>query len=518
MSNAANALCQDCGPCFITNIASVFPETIEHTPPSVRIGELTPSVHRPGLGDARSSSVTRSSRAHCLTYLRGPKHNSPKQGSSLPFQRLNGHKMNQRAYHTTRADLGLFTDLYELTMAQTYFAQAMTAEATFDLFIRSYPPNRGYMVCAGLEDTLDFLQGVSFGDGARQYLGETGMFTGDFLDYLGDLRFTGRVRALPEGRIFFANEPILEVTAPVVEAQLVETLVINRLNLQSLQATKAARCSWAARGRVLSDFGARRAPGVDGALTMARSGYIAGFQSTSNVLAARRYGIPPAGTMAHSLITSFPTELEAFRAYAKAFPHRTILLLDTYDTIEGAYNAAQVGKEMENDGHRLVAVRLDSGDYGELSRQVRQILDDAGLPYVQIVASGGLDEYEIHSLVQSGAPIDIFGVGTRVGTSSDAPYTDMSYKLSCYDGRPVMKLSTDKISPPGAKQVYRLRDQMATLNGTWSPWRTSSCLPGSASWKRLWRQGKKRGPNPPSPKCATGSPPTLPAWKTTSSR
>jgi len=367
--------------------------------------------------------------------------------------------MNQRAFHTTRADLGLFTDLYELTMAQTYFAQAMTAEATFGLFIRSYPPNRGYMVCAGLEDALDFLQGVSFGDGARQYLSETGMFTRAFLDYLGDLRFTGSVRALPEGRIFFANEPILEVTAPVIEAQLVETLIINRLNLQSLQATKAARCSWAARGRVLSDFGARRAPGVDGALTMARSGYIAGFQSTSNVLAARRYGIPPAGTMAHSMITSFPTELEAFRAYAGAFPQRTILLLDTYDTIEGAHNAAQVGKEMENDGHRLVAVRLDSGDYGELSRQVRQILDDAGLPYVQIVASGGLDEYEINSLVQSGAPIDIFGVGTRVGASADAPYTDMSYKLSCYEGRPVMKLSTDKISPPGAKQVYRLRDR-----------------------------------------------------------
>ena len=366
--------------------------------------------------------------------------------------------MNQRAYHTTRADLGLFTDLYELTMAQTYFAQGMTAEATFDLFMRSYPPNRGYMVCAGLEDVLDFLQGVSFGDGTRQYLKETGMFTEDFLAYLGDLRFTGSVRALPEGRVFFTNDPILEVTAPIIEGQLVETLIINRLNLQSLQTTKAARCAWSARRRVLSDFGARRAPGVDGALTMARSGYIAGFQSTSNVLAARRYGIPPAGTMAHSMITSFPTELEAFRAYASAFPHRTILLLDTYDTIEGAHNAAQVGREMEDLGHRLVAVRLDSGDYGELSRQVRRILDDAGLPYVQIVASGGLDEYEIHRLVQSGAPIDIFGVGTRVGTSADAPYTDMSYKLACYDGRPVMKLSPDKISPPGAKQIYRLKD------------------------------------------------------------
>ena len=366
--------------------------------------------------------------------------------------------MSQSAYHITRADLGLFTDLYELTMAQTYFEWGMLAPATFDLFFRSYPPNRGYMVCAGLEDVLDFLEGVSFGDGSRQYLRETGMFTEGFLDFLGDLKFTGSVRALPEGRIFFANEPVLEVTAPMVEAQLVETLIINRLNYQSLQATKAARCVWAAGDRVISDFGARRAPGVDGALTMARSGFIAGFQSTSNVMAARRYDIPPAGTMAHSMITAFPTELEAFRAYAAAFPQRTILLLDTYDTIEGAHNAVQVAKEMEAQGNRLAGVRLDSGDYLDLSRKVRRILDDVALDYVRIVASGGIDEYEIDRLVRQGAPIDIFGVGTRVTTSADAPYSDMSYKLTCYDGRPVMKLSPEKVSPPGAKQVYRLRD------------------------------------------------------------
>ncbi len=366
--------------------------------------------------------------------------------------------MSQSAYHITRADLGLFTDLYELTMAQTYFEWGMLAPATFDLFFRSYPPNRGYMVCAGLEDVLDFLEGVSFGDGSRQYLRDTGMFTEGFLDFLGDLQFTGSVRALPEGRIFFASEPVLEVTAPMVEAQLVETLIINRLNFQSLQATKAARCVWAAKGRIISDFGARRAPGVDGALTMARSGFIAGFQSTSNVMAARRYNIPPAGTMAHSMITAFPSELEAFRAYAAAFPQRTILLLDSYDTIEGAHNAVQVAKEMEAQGNRLAGVRLDSGDYLDLSRKVRRILDDAALDYVRIVASGGIDEYEIDRLVQEGAPIDIFGAGTRVTTSADAPYSDMSYKLTCYDGRPVMKLSPEKVSPPGAKQVYRLRD------------------------------------------------------------
>jgi nicotinate phosphoribosyltransferase len=405
--------------------------------------------------------------------------------------------MNQRPFHITRPDLGLFTDLYELTMAQTYFAQDMLAPATFDLFFRTYPPNRAYMVCAGLEDVLDFLESVSFGDGCRQYLRETGMFTEAFLDFLGDLRFTGSVRALPEGRVFFANEPVLRVTAPIIEAQLVETLIINRLNFQPLQATKAARCVWAARGRAISDFGARRAPGVDSALTMARSGFIAGFQSTSNVLAARRYDIPPAGTMAHSLITSYPSEPEAFRAYAVAFPQRTILLLDTYDTIEGAHNAVQVGKEMETRGHRLAGVRLDSGDYLDLSRRVRRILDNTGLDYVRIVASGGIDEYEIERLVQENAPIDVFGVGTRVTTSADAPYCDMSYKLACYDGRPVMKLSPEKVSPPGAKQVYRLRDGEGRFERDVVTLQEENLPGGEALLETVMEGGRKNRPSPP---------------------
>ena len=404
--------------------------------------------------------------------------------------------MTQSAYHIARADLGLFTDLYELTMAQTYFNEGMFGIATFDLFVRSYPPNRGYMVCAGLEDTLEYLEGVSFGDGARHYLRELGMFSEDFLDYMGDLSFSGTVRAIPEGRIFFCNESILQVTAPIIEAQLIETLLINRLNLQSLQATKAARCAWAAQGRTVSDFGARRAPGVDGALTMARAGYIGGFQSTSNVMAARRYGLPPAGTMAHSMITAYPTELEAFRAYASAFPHRTILLLDTYDTIEGAYNAALVGKELEEGGHRLVGVRLDSGDYLDLSRRVRTILDEAGLGYVQIVASGGLDEYEIARLVEGGAPIDIFGVGTRVSVSADAPYTDMSYKLACYENRPVMKLSPDKVSPPGAKQVYRIKDAKGAFERDIVALLEEDLPGGEALLETVMEQGKRTRPAP----------------------
>ena len=364
--------------------------------------------------------------------------------------------MASNSYDISPLDLDLFTDLYELTMAQTYFSQGMFGPATFGLFARSYPPNRGYFVLAGLEDALDYLESLCMSPEGVDYLHSTGMFTGEFLEFISNLSFTGTVRAMPEGRIFFTNEPVLEVDAPIIEAQLVETLLINQLNFQSLQATKAARCVWAAQGRTISDFGARRAPGVDASLTMARSGYIGGFQSTSNVLAARRYGIPPAGTMAHSLITAYPTELEAFRAYAQAFPQRTILLLDTYDTIAGAYNAVVVGREMEAEGHRLVGVRLDSGDYADLSSKVRAILDEAGLEYVRIVASGGIDEYRIDSLVSQGAPIDLFGVGTKVTTSADAPYSDMSYKLASYDGQPVMKLSPEKVSPPGAKQVFRL--------------------------------------------------------------
>ena len=366
--------------------------------------------------------------------------------------------MTKNSYDISPQDLGLFTDLYELTMAQTYFSQGMFGQATFGLFARSYPPNRGYFVCAGLEDALDYLEHLCVTPEAVDYLHATGMFTGEFLEFIANLKFTGRVRAMPEGRVFFTNEPVLEIDGPIIEAQLVETLIINQMNFQSLQATKAARCSWAARGRGISDFGARRAPGVDSGLTMARSGYMVGFQSTSNVLAAQRYGIPPAGTMAHSLITAYPTELEAFRAYARAFPNRTILLLDTYDTIAGAHNAAVVGREMEAEGHRLVGVRLDSGDYADLSRKVRAILDGAGLDYVRIVASGGIDEYRIDSLVSEGAPIDLFGVGTKVTTSADAPYSDMSYKLASYNGQPVMKLSPEKVSPPGCKQVYRLRE------------------------------------------------------------
>ena len=354
--------------------------------------------------------------------------------------------------------LGLFTDLYELTMAQSYFSQGMHQEATFSLTVRSYPPNRGYLVAAGLDDVLDYLSRLRFDDEAIQYLRSLGIFENDFLEYLRGVRFTGSVRAIPEGRLFFADEPLLEITAPIIEAQLVETYVINQMNLQTALATKAARCVWAAQGRGIADFASRRTHGSDAALKMARTSYIAGFASTSNVLAAKHYDIPPAGTMAHSFISSFPTELDAFRAYAGCFPDRTILLLDTYDTVAGAFNAIIIAKELEADGHRLAGVRLDSGDYAKLSRQVRHVLNDHGLDYVRILVSGGLDEYELESLIDSEAPVDLFGVGTKAGVSADAPWCDMVYKVAYFNDRPVMKLSEGKMSLPGAKQIFRRSD------------------------------------------------------------
>ena len=393
-------------------------------------------------------------------------------------------------------DLGLFTDLYELTMAQVYFRQEMFAPATFSLFIRRYPPNRAYFVSAGLEDVLEYLAAFRFGDASLDYLRSGGRFTEDFLNYLARLRFTGSLRGIPEGRLAFANEPLLEITAPLIEAQLIETFVINQMNLQVTLTTKAARCVWAAQGRPLTDFASRRTHGTDAALKMARCSYIAGFQSTSNVLAAKRYGIPAAGTMAHSYVSSFTTEIAAFRAYAGVFPDATVLLLDTYDTVEGAWNAVQVAKEMEAEGHGLRAVRLDSGDYASLSRQVRRILDEAGLEYVQILASGGLDEHQLEALAREAAPIDSYGVGTKAGVSADAPWTDMAYKLVCYDRRPVTKLSEGKSYLPGAKQIYRVSDPQGRFSRDIIATEDESLPGGEPLLEPVMSDGRCIGPRP----------------------
>ncbi len=393
-------------------------------------------------------------------------------------------------------DLGLLTDLYELTMAQTYLERGMGERATFSLIIRSYPPNRGYFVSAGLEDVLAYLEGFRFSQSDLAYLESTGIFSSRFLDFLGGVRFTGDVWAIPEGRLFFANEPVLEVTAPVIEAQIVETFIINQVNLQSMIATKASRCVWAARGREVVDFSLRRTHGADAGMKVARSSYIAGASSTSNVLASKAYGISPAGTMAHSLVTCFPREVDAFRAYVESFPSRSVLLVDTYDTIAGSENAAVVGKELEALGHRLQGVRLDSGDLGELSREVRKRLDDAGLGYVRIVGSGGLDEMDVQRLVDSGAPIDSFGIGTTLGVSADAPWTDMAYKLVRYGDKPVMKLSTGKESQPDPKQVYRIRDGDGMYAGDIVALRDEEPGDGEPLLEKVMANGRVLAPQP----------------------
>ena len=354
--------------------------------------------------------------------------------------------------------MNLFTDLYELTMAQAYWQAGATADARFSMFARRMPNDRGYMAFAGLEDMLDALDNLRFSADDIDYLRSLALFDAEFLDYLRGLRFTGCARAMHEATPFFADEPVLEVSAPVIEAQIVETLLLNQFNLQTMLAGKTARVVTAADGKAAVDFAARRAQGLDAAVKFARSSYIAGFAGTSNVQAGKRHGIPLFGTMAHSFITSFESELDAFNAYAAAFPNSSTFLVDTYDTIAGVENAIRAAKRMRESGCELRAVRLDSGDLLDLSRKARAMLDAAGLPNVQVFVSGGLDEYEIERLATSGAAIDGFGVGTMVGVSADYPWLDCVYKMTEYNGRPVLKLSEGKQTLPGGKQVFRRID------------------------------------------------------------
>jgi nicotinate phosphoribosyltransferase len=348
---------------------------------------------------------------------------------------------------------GLLTDLYELNMAASYLHRDMDEPATFSLFVRRLPPGRGFLVTAGLEPCLDFLERFGFEDDELAYLRDELGFEADVLEAFHELSFTGDVWAVPEGRIVYADEPMLEITAPIAVAQLVETYLLNQISFQTTIASKAARCRIAAQGRDLVDFSFRRTQGTDAAMAVARTTAMVGFVATSNVEAARRHGLRAAGTMAHSYIESFPSEVEAFRAFARDFPTRTTFLVDTYDTPNGVRNAIEVIRELGLEDS--LGVRLDSGDLDGLSREARALLDGAGLPHVRIFASGGLDEHDIDRLVSAGAPIDAFGIGTRMGVSADAPYLDSVYKLVEYDGRPVLKLSEAKATEPGRKQVYR---------------------------------------------------------------
>jgi nicotinate phosphoribosyltransferase len=359
-----------------------------------------------------------------------------------------------------KGNMGLMTDFYELTMCASYFENKRNETATFDLFIRRMPPNRSYFVFAGLEQVLLFLENITFTEDQIAYLKTQGLKK-DFLEYLRSFRFTGDVWSVPEGTIVFPDEPLIRVTAPIIEAQLVETFILNTVNLQTMIATKASRIVHAAHGKPVIEFGLRRTQGTDAGMKAARCSYIVGASGTSNVLAGMKLGIPLFGTMAHSYVMSFDHEIDAFRAFAETFPENSTFLIDTYDDLKGAENAAIVALELEQKGRKLNAVRLDSGDLVNLSIKVRRILDAHGLKYVKILGSGDLDEYAIEDLLKRGAKIDAFGVGTRMSTSYDRPYVDVVYKLSGKVQRgvfvPAMKLSKDKITLPGKKQIFRKR-------------------------------------------------------------
>jgi len=384
----------------------------------------------------------------------------------------------------------LTTDLYQLTMLDAYHAHGMGETAVFELFVRKLPPQRNFMMAAGLAQALEFLEQLRFAPEELEWIEASGKFSRGFAAHLERLRFTGEVHALPEGTIFFANEPVLRVTAPLPEAQLVESRLINLVHFETLVATKAARSVLAAPGKLLVDFGLRRAHGAEAGLLAARAAYIAGYSGTATVAAGSRMGIPVFGTMAHSFVEAHDDESAAFRRFAEACPKNVVLLIDTYDTEAAARKVVELAPDLTRRGILVKGVRLDSGDLAALSRSVRRILDQGELAGATIFASGNIDEYRIRDLVAAGSPIDGFGVGTSLVTSSDAPYLDAVYKLQEYAGKPRRKRSTGKATWPGRKQVYRRYDRagrlehdVITVEG--------DCHPGEALLVPVLRNGKR---------------------------
>ncbi len=352
----------------------------------------------------------------------------------------------------------LFVDLYELTMAAAYHVGGHTGPATFEVFVRSLPPERNFLVACGLEHLLDAVRDWRFDADDIEYLRSLGQFSEDFLGYLADVEFSGDIRAVPEGEVVFAGEPIVEITAPIIEAQLLETLALNVIGTGTMQASKAARVAIACQGRSFVDFSARRDHGVDAAVGAARAALLTGASATSLVDAGRRFGAALSGTMAHTFVMAFDDECDAFLRFARTFPGNAVLLLDTWDTVQGAHRAVDVARELRGEGIALGGVRIDSGDLGVLARKVRSIFDEGGFPEVRILASGDLDEYVIAALIADGAPIDGFGVGTRMGTSEDAPSVGVVYKLVADDRGPKLKLSEGKATLPGRKQIHRMAE------------------------------------------------------------
>ena len=359
----------------------------------------------------------------------------------------------------------LLTDLYELSMLEAYAAQGMAATAVFELFVRKLPEGRGFLMAAGLEQAVQFLETMQFTPEEMAWLRASGQFSPRFLDGLTELRFTGDVDAMAEGTVFFPNEPVLRVTAPLPQAQIVETRLLNLIHFQTVIASKAARMVLAAPDRQLVDFGLRRAHGAEAGLLAARAAYLAGFAGTATLLAGHDFGIPVMGTMAHSFIQAHDDEATAFDRFARVRPNGLTLLIDTYDTEHGAAIVTGLAPRLAAQGITIGAVRLDSGDLDAHAHAVRAILDTAGLPLIRIIASGGLDEYSLLALCQGGAPIDGFGIGTSLTTASDAPALDCAYKLQEYAGQPRRKHSEGKATWPGRKQVYRLYRADGTIAG-----------------------------------------------------
>lgn len=359
----------------------------------------------------------------------------------------------------------LTTDLYELNMVQAYLDKGEDKEAVFEFFVRRLPPRRGFLLAAGLDDALDYLETLRFSAAEIDWLKSTGRFRDNLLDYLKNFRFTGDVHAIPEGSVCFPNEPLIRITAPLPQAQLVESRLINILHFQTLIASKAARMVLAAPGKILSDFGLRTAHGAEAGLYSARASYIAGFAGAANVLAGERYGVPIVGTMAHSFVQVHDDEMTAFENFARARPQGVILLIDTYDTEQGARKVVELAPRLAADGIAIRGVRIDSGDLTAMARKVRGILDDGGLSEVIILVSGGINEDVLQTMMKEKAPIDGFGIGVNLAASVDVPALDCAYKLQEYAGKPKRKLSEGKATWPGRKQVWRAYDADGRMRG-----------------------------------------------------
>jgi nicotinate phosphoribosyltransferase len=387
----------------------------------------------------------------------------------------------------------LLTDLYMLTMLEGFYKQSLNGIASYEFFVRKLPESRGFLVAAGLEQVLEYLGEARFNSEELEWLRNSGRFSPEFIDHLAGWRFTGDVDAMPEGTVFFANEPIVRITAPISQAQLVESRLINLLNLQTMIASKAARCVLAADQKLLVDFGLRRAHGAEAGLLASRASYLAGFDGTATVLAGMMFAIPIYGTMAHAYVQAHDSERSAFESFARAQPGNVVLLIDTYDTEQGARVVVDLAPRLRESGITIKAVRLDSGDLAVHARNVRKILDAAGLKDVGIFCSGNLDEYRLRDLVKGGAPINSFGVGTRLDTSEDAPSLECIYKLVEYNGQPRRKHSEGKATWPGRKQVFRqYRDDGVMETDAITVW--GDPQPGEPLLEPILRQGKRVRP------------------------